>query len=235
MKLSKNTHGFAVVEGLLILVIVGILGGVGWYVYDAQKKSNASLDKAGDTSLTTKFPKKDEQKPAEQPTDETKDWTKVEFKKIKYYVLIPDGWSLKNIYDTENEPSPYESYFTFDKADIIYKAGTRAKITEVKSEPRLEHGDTPYFLFFPEPSYSKQGDKQNRTLKTKSGHAVEIYMFESKTDPDGVGDWPKGTKAISYYVDLDGQTVGVRHVIKQGDTDQTKYIEKSVETIDKVK
>jgi Tfp pilus assembly protein PilV len=37
--MSKKQKGFSVIEGLLILVIVGILGGVGYYVWNSSKAS----------------------------------------------------------------------------------------------------------------------------------------------------------------------------------------------------
>jgi type II secretory pathway pseudopilin PulG len=42
-KLSQK--GFGIVEVLLLVVLVGIIAGAGWYVYQSQKKTNASLDK----------------------------------------------------------------------------------------------------------------------------------------------------------------------------------------------
>lgn len=39
----KNTKGFALVEGLLILVIVGMLAGIGWYVWNASNKTDGTL------------------------------------------------------------------------------------------------------------------------------------------------------------------------------------------------
>ena len=44
--MKKNQKGFGAVEIILIIVIIGILGFVGWYVWNAQKKTNTSLDNA---------------------------------------------------------------------------------------------------------------------------------------------------------------------------------------------
>jgi len=38
--MKKNQKGFSVVEGLLVLVIVGIIGFVGWYVWQSKQKAN---------------------------------------------------------------------------------------------------------------------------------------------------------------------------------------------------
>ena len=42
-KLSNNDSGFGALEGLLVLVILGIVGFTGWYVYNAHTKTNATL------------------------------------------------------------------------------------------------------------------------------------------------------------------------------------------------
>lgn len=44
--MSKNQKGFSAVEALLILVIAGIIGGVGWYVWNANQQTNKTLDTA---------------------------------------------------------------------------------------------------------------------------------------------------------------------------------------------
>src|SRR6266700_3794862 len=55
----KNHKGFAIIEGLLILVIVGILGGTGWYVYNAHNKTTDSYTNADTAnSSVAKYPKK---------------------------------------------------------------------------------------------------------------------------------------------------------------------------------
>ncbi len=55
----KDSRGFAAIEGLLILILVGIIGGTGWYVWKAHDKANKSLDNATQSSNTTaNIPKK---------------------------------------------------------------------------------------------------------------------------------------------------------------------------------
>lgn len=41
-----DTWGFSIVEVILIVVIIGLLGGIGYYVYSSQKKTNTALDSA---------------------------------------------------------------------------------------------------------------------------------------------------------------------------------------------
>jgi type II secretory pathway pseudopilin PulG len=44
--MKKNQKGFSHVETLLLLVIVGIIAGVGWYVWNANSQTNKNLDSA---------------------------------------------------------------------------------------------------------------------------------------------------------------------------------------------
>src|SRR5688572_16555420 len=46
-----NQKGFSVVEGLLIVVAIAIIGGAGFYVYNANKNTNQSLDNTGNSEI----------------------------------------------------------------------------------------------------------------------------------------------------------------------------------------
>lgn len=40
MKIKKNENGFGLVEALLVIVIIGLIGGVGYYVYNSKQNEN---------------------------------------------------------------------------------------------------------------------------------------------------------------------------------------------------
>jgi type II secretory pathway pseudopilin PulG len=48
--MKKFQEGFSAIEGLLIVVIVGMLGGVGYYVWHANSQANKTLDSAASES-----------------------------------------------------------------------------------------------------------------------------------------------------------------------------------------
>lgn len=52
--LKKNQKGFGAVEGLLILVIVGLVGFIGWYVYHTKNNANSSYNNAAIISTVNK-------------------------------------------------------------------------------------------------------------------------------------------------------------------------------------
>lgn len=54
----KNYKGFSAVEGLLVLVIVGIIAATGYFVMHAQKQTNKSLDNAASSSQALATAKK---------------------------------------------------------------------------------------------------------------------------------------------------------------------------------
>lgn len=51
--MSKNQDGFSIVEGLLLLVIVGLIGFIGWYVWHAKQNTDKNL-KVSDSSTPIK-------------------------------------------------------------------------------------------------------------------------------------------------------------------------------------
>jgi 3',5'-cyclic AMP phosphodiesterase CpdA len=56
--MSKNHKGFTVVEGLLVLIILGIVGGVGWYVNSSRQQTLSIYDQTANTGVqpdTTKI------------------------------------------------------------------------------------------------------------------------------------------------------------------------------------
>ena len=59
-KVRLNSSGFSIVEGLLIIVIVGAIGFVGWWVYKTNVKTQSTFDStvagAGDAKKSQKYP-----------------------------------------------------------------------------------------------------------------------------------------------------------------------------------
>lgn len=56
MKSGKSTHGFATVEAVLIIIVLGIVGFTGWFVYHSKQIADKTLSSDPGSSVT--FPKK---------------------------------------------------------------------------------------------------------------------------------------------------------------------------------
>lgn len=50
---TLNQKGFSAIEALLILILVGIISGTGYYVYSANRKSNDNLESANNVSRSS--------------------------------------------------------------------------------------------------------------------------------------------------------------------------------------
>jgi Tfp pilus assembly protein PilE len=69
----KNQKGFSVVEGLLVFVIIGIIGGVGYYVYQSQQETKKSQDNSNKSSLEIDAEKKEDTTPVAKKYFEIKE------------------------------------------------------------------------------------------------------------------------------------------------------------------
>ncbi len=136
----KNQRGFSAVEGLLILVIVGLIGFTGWYVWQAKSNTEKTLNQASSTSSSsvTKTVKVKQTTPEQTLTllssaMKAKD-------KAKFEALISDEMKadakangVSSVYDSLSGNIIYSATFTqidFSKytpttADYASKAGVK--------------------------------------------------------------------------------------------------------------
>jgi hypothetical protein len=89
--MKNYQKGFSAVEALLILVIVGVIGGVGYFVYSSQKKTNEALENAAKVSSSVYASTKTETKPVAE-SEIYVDWKS--FSKNGYVFKYPDDWTL---------------------------------------------------------------------------------------------------------------------------------------------
>jgi competence protein ComGC len=109
--MNKSQKGFGAVELLLILIIVGMLGGIGWYVYSSNKNTDSVLN---NTSNSTVSPSKSKSASSSQSTTSSKKYLEVSELGIKfeltdklknaYYVKTDDGYFV-SVHDFDSNPN----------------------------------------------------------------------------------------------------------------------------------
>lgn len=94
----KKENGFGAIEGILIIFIAAVIGGAGFYVYNSQKKTNQSLDKASasnNQSASTINNKSDAKKVSKQSVGPINSgWKQYESTAQKISFEYPEGWSV---------------------------------------------------------------------------------------------------------------------------------------------
>jgi len=86
-----NSNGFGVVEGLLILVIVGIIGSTGFYVYKVNSNTEESLSNIGRSEIQ-KQGKGDGLE--EKNVDPYEGWKTYESDKLPFSFRYPADWAI---------------------------------------------------------------------------------------------------------------------------------------------
>lgn len=218
--MKSNQKGFSSVEALLILVIVGVIGGVGYYVYQSRQEAKKSQDNANKSSLEIEASKKqaEEEKKA---TDETANWLLYEPPGKQYSMRIPDGWKLVSLSGTD--------LYGRNSSDTIYKPGTKATVQMMEGG---WDGASSFGFYFPSASdepRAKEGD-QKGTLTTASGLTAQKYQYTQTTEPEGIG-YAKGSTVYNYYFDDKGKNIFIQHYVSSGETAQTDLVEKAIKTI----
>ncbi len=220
-KHSELSAGFTALEGLLILVIVGILGGTGWYVWNAHNKANDTLTNAdAANSSVAKYSKK----LASQKKDETASWLQYESPDKKITMKIPDGWKLTEMNST--------GLFHVDDNGFAISSGTKAVITKATGGRGYSTGLAILF----DQSLTKdycgkmlRGVKQD-SLKTLSNIEIVKYKY-AQTEKDLPDDVPYGGTAFNYCVTQSGYSIYVNYGIGPSDTDYSQNLEKALKTV----
>lgn len=217
--MQRNSQkGFGVLHILLLLVLVGIIGGTGYYIYKTQQDSKKREDAAAAQSDQAKTA---DDAAEEKVVNEEESWFLFEASDKAYSVRIPDGWEGVALND---------NVYIRDSAKLVFKQGTKAQI-EILPEGGWD-GASPFALYLPRQNYDqivREGTAEG-DITTASGLVAHKYKFVQVTDPEGIG-YSKGDTVYNYYFDAPGKYIQVSHVFAEGGTDQTALVERLIKTI----
>lgn len=108
--MNKNQKGFSVVEVLVVVIIVGLIGAVGWLVYDRQKEPQ---DAAQNNQSTAQTPV--EQTEASTEKDPYEGWKTYENSAPAFSFKYPGDWKTKA--ETSND----YKYINIESPDYVLK------------------------------------------------------------------------------------------------------------------
>lgn len=183
IRTDEVQRGFSAVEVLLIVVVTGILGFTGWYVYQSTKLANKNYASVPSTST----PKSSTS--STPPTDPTANWLLYTSPDGHYSVRLADGWNL-----TQNCNQALETYYTGNSDPLALKSGTKATVDNQcngkDGNPILSFEW--YDLSDPTQGGQKILDSFNTadnpqyqlSFTTNSGQAVDKYYMKVTTEGD---------------------------------------------------
>jgi hypothetical protein len=194
--MKKNQSGFSAIAALLILVIVGIIGGTGWYVVQANNKATDTLDNAGlGTTAKAKKKKQTTPTPASQ-ADPTTNWTAYSSKAGEFSLKYPSSWVKSN-----------NSQYCDEHGSLLLGPNTQA-VGHCQS-------DNPGQIFVS----SNEGNNVTsseldpgtypdaaKTVVTVNGVRGERMTGTNNGSGFGLGVQPAGTKEVDYLFYANGRT-----------------------------
>lgn len=177
----KKQGGFTVVEALLILVIVGLLGGTGWYVMHSQKQVDNTYS---NTNNSAPVPAAKKVSPTKQQDFVIKEWG--------VHAKISTPLTLEYRMTDDNGAADFSSKELDASADSCVDGGYGGFIAREKANEDHHEGDDGAPTGQTAAEYAK-------TLKTgEYGHVGNYYFFY--TAPQGA------CSADKHSQDLQGQT-----------------------------
>lgn len=207
--MKSNQKGFSVVEILIVIVVTGLIGTVGWLVYDRQ---NSKTDNQNTDTQTSQH---EEKKQEETPREETKKSTTYSFKELGISMDILEGWDVKTNHTKEEGVNFYN--WTVEKAGADGKISlsssgfrggfhgcaemndplTAATVKEVAATQNSN-------LMFMSWSYSYDNETNNRTSIVPTTETV----FSTTNNSSATAIANKDVKAGNYFFCLSEPQAG---------------------------
>ena len=195
-----NQSGFSIIEALLILVVIGILGFTGWYVYHTKQAANKNYSVAARSTVPTYTKKTTAKAPVQKTVNSYTGWTQYCSSLTKLCVNYPQNWA--NYTCPNRPPNTYGacpsgnfSIVSADKkATVQFDFQTYNPQTDVVSatcNPNVNNSITVYFKEVKAPNLSDVF-LVDSGVKSKGGyvHDIGLTAGQSNGQPPVVGQPP---------------------------------------------
>jgi hypothetical protein len=225
--MKKNEDGFSIVEILIVVVVVGLIGAVGWFVVDRKKPTNSQAPATSQTNTPKETVTNPKQEAEAKVTIQTNKITNK-----KFTVNLPSDWNYRSCMDHDGLGA------------LVAGAGgdmrciwTDAKWLEpndmaTKGKVAIGYSTSPY----PRQDFSSGGQKDvyesdatNVTLS--DGRIAKKYTYTS-TEKDNKS---KTFKVTEYTVDklvtvfvFDGHSLESGYINKLSTADVIKIVEETI-------
>lgn len=228
--MKTNQKGFSVVEVLIIVVVVGLVGTVGWLVYDRQKSNKTDTrSPTTNTNQQQGEPKEEAQQPV---SDETANWRVITSGQGKFTFKAPDGWKFVNCTDADWVYVRYEG----DANDTSLEYQQSKPVNEVKQQCG-GFGDIIKFSIerFNADGSSSRGVRApdpivgGTAITTGSGIKGQKKCDETRSKP--FNNAPAIIKNCQYSFATNNSQVWLNYQLLEGNKDRTDLIEDVVKTI----
>lgn len=211
-----NTKGFSAVEVLLVILIVAVLGGIGYMVYNNRNKAATKTETTTQKSTT---------KVAEtaKPVDPTASWKTADSLGGAFSMKVPDGWELNN----------YTNNY-LNGNSITYTAGKPATITAISSAFAGDQRKFNVVVSATQGTAPQWESPNNSGKETTTDYSIgnlkgKKYTLEFTVSDEGV---TKGDKVYQYVFNLsNGKQLDVVYKQDAGDADNLKVVEQAISTI----
>ncbi|HOR23137.1 hypothetical protein KBB76_00100 [Candidatus Saccharibacteria bacterium] len=188
---KHNQNGVAGLHILLILIIVAMVGAIGWYVYDVNKKSNKSYNSAIKTNQDTpKLKRKTSSnvipRPAKSAKTTAEPATTAPPQKYDNYLSITE-WGVK--IPTNNHYMGYRWSVT-DSEDNLVSVFITDNTNGLAKNVGCARGDVQGVYLYKDQQYDyHNNDEESVTLDTNlnvGGHVYYIYksICQGKVSPN---------------------------------------------------
>ena len=221
-KLRNNQSGIAHMAIPLIIVVIAVVGLVGWKVRQNQNNKKSANTTVPQSTIADTQPTND--KSVEKIADETASWLLYSSKNNAYKIRLADGLVFE-------KAEPDTQWLSLSTYSLVTKAGTKAQVITGKGGRDGVMGM--YINYYETGTGTKGfGDKQS-SFKTNSGLNVDKYLYVQRTEPDGIG-LEKGGKEYNYAItNADGRAdLIITYSLAPTDEGNTALVEKMVKTVE---